>query len=109
MGVPVGVGAARVRGLPCPTVAPEPQGFRAFIYRFTELRQVPAKEVRPSVRRRVQRAWAWPLGVRRERKPLLRGPSPRAVGISVLAPRIPGVEASGLGAGPCLFLECDLE
>ena len=46
---------AQVWGIPHPTVAPETQRTKAFIYRFIELRQVPAKEVKLLVRCRAQR------------------------------------------------------
>lgn len=69
---PVGVPGTRAQGIPCPIEAPgPPRTEEAFIYRFTEVR-----EVRPWVRRRAQRAQAWQLRVRREKNPVLLGRSP---------------------------------
>lgn len=90
-------------------MAPETQRTKAFIYRFIELRQVPAKEVKVLVRFRAQRVWAWSLGESGGEGASSVGPRPLWGGISILAPRIFRVEASGLPAGPYLSLDCDLE
>lgn len=57
---------------------------------------------------RAQKAWAWQLGVQREKEAPLQGPGACRVGFSILAPQVTCGEASSLRALPCLFLVCDL-